>query len=117
MEKLLLKIVAFGKERNMPVVLALAPSIIQIEDEVWKSLLDEYHEVEENYSRSLPNDRLMKFAEMNNLMMLDLFPILRKESKKNKKLYHAVEQHWTKEGNQVVAMSLMQYLKAKALIE
>lgn len=117
MEKLLLKIAAFGKDRNTPVVLALAPSIIQVEDHVWKSLLDEYHETEQNYSRSLPNERLMKFAEMNNIMMLDLFPILRKESKKNVKLYHAVEQHWTKEGNQVVAMSLMEYLNAKALIE
>ena len=117
MEKLLLKIAAFGKERKTPVVLALAPSIIQIEDDVWKSFLFKYNETEESYSRSIPNERLMKFAGRNNLMMLDLFPVLRKESKKNIKLYHSVEQHWTKEGNQVVARSLIEYLKLNALIE
>ena len=115
MEKLLLKIAAFGKERKTPVVLVLAPSIVQVEDNVWKSLLVKYNESEENYSRSLPNERLMKFGERNNLLMLDLLPILRKQSKKNIKLYHAVEQHWTKEGNRVVAMSLMEYLRVESV--
>ena len=32
-------------------------------------------------------------------------------------LYHLVDQHWTKEGNQFVANALIDYLESKSLIE
>lgn len=117
MEKLLLKIATFGKEKDVPVVFALAPSIVQVEDEMWISLLRRYGKTESAYRRSLPNERLMQFAKRNNLLMLDFFPVLYQENKKQANLYHPFEQHWTKEGNQLIADCLLDYLKFNSLIE
>ena len=39
MGELLRKIANLGKENDVPVVFALAPSIVQIEDELWESFL------------------------------------------------------------------------------
>ena len=90
---------------------------MQIEDELWESFLKKNQKNQKKYLRSLPNDRLMEFAKRNHLLMLDFFPLLLQESKRNVKLYHPVEQHWTKEGNRVVANALIDYLESKSLIE
>jgi hypothetical protein len=117
MQELLIKIASLGREKNVSVVFVLAPSILQVDDELWKSFLEKNSSTRKNFIRSSPNDRLMQFANNNNLRMLDLLPVFLEAGKKNVKFYHPVEQHWTKEGNQVVAMSLTEYLKANTLIE
>jgi len=117
MQELLIKIASLGKEKNVPVIFALAPSILQVDDELWKLFLEKNSFTKKNYIRSSPNDWLMQFAKDNNLLMLDLLPVFLEEGKKNVKFYHPVEQHWTKEGNQVVANALMDFLESKSLLE
>jgi hypothetical protein len=116
MQQLLLKFETHAKEKGIPLVFALAPSIFQVEDKKWLSLLKNEGLNPEEYSRTLPNDRLMKFAKTNGLNMVDLLPILRSETKKELPLYFAKEQHWTKEGNRVVANYLLNYLDSNSLI-
>jgi hypothetical protein len=116
MGKLLIKIANVGKENDVPVVFALAPSIVQIEDERWASFLKVSQTNQRKYVRSLPNDRLMEFAKRNNLLMLDLLPRLLQENK-NAKLYSSRDLHWTKEGNRETADALIAYLESKSLIE
>lgn len=117
MEELLLQIENLGKENDVPVVFALAPSLVQIKDELWESFLKKNIIYQKKFLRSIPNDRLMEFGKRNNLLMLDLFPQLHQESKTNVDLYHPTEQHWTKEGNRVVANVLLDYLKSRSLID
>jgi hypothetical protein len=117
MEELLLKIANLGKENDVPVVFALAPSNVQIEDELWEAFVKKNQKNQKKYLRSLPNNRLMEFARRNHLLMLDFFPPLLQESKKKVKLYHHVEQHWTKEGNRVAANALLNFLESKSLLE
>ena len=114
--KLLVKISNLGMENDVPVVFALAPSIIQVEDDLWRSLTAKERAAKMNCVRTAPNDRLMQFARDNNLLMLDLLPVFLAESKKNVKLYHPVEQHWTKEGNRVVADALLDFLRSTSLL-
>jgi hypothetical protein len=117
MEEILLRIASYAGERGVPIVFAIAPSIVQVEEELWSSTLAAFGEASENYVRALPNDRLMKFAEKNNLLMIDLLPMLQSETEKGNKLYHRDEQHWNIDGNRAVAESLIAYLKSRALIE
>jgi hypothetical protein len=117
MGELLLKIANLGKENDVPVVFALAPSLVQIKDELWESFLKKNIIYQKKFLRSLPNDRLMEFSKRHDLLMLDLFPRLHQESKTNVNLYHPVEQHWTKEGNRVVANALIDYLESRSLID
>ncbi len=117
MGELLLKIANVGKENDVPVVFALAPTLVQIKDELWESFLKKNIIYQKKFLRSLPNDRLMEFGKRNDLLMLDFFPQLHQESKTNIDLYHPAEQHWTKEGNRVVANALIDYLQSKSLID
>jgi hypothetical protein len=117
MEGLLVKIAQLGKEKNVPIIFALAPSILQVDDELWKLFLEQNSFRKKKYIRSSPNDRLMQFAKEKGLLMLDLLPVFLKAEQRNVKCYHPVEQHWTKEGNEVVANVLIDYLKDSALIE
>jgi hypothetical protein len=117
LEELLLKIAALAKEKNIPVVFALAPSNLQVEDKLWESFVARYRSTKPKLIRSLPNDRLMNFAANNNLLMLDLLPILLKENRMNGTIYHPIDLHWTKEANHVVANTLIDYIKSKSLIE
>ena len=111
MEELLLMISRYIGKQGIPVVFVLAPSLVQVEDGLWSSMLREYGEKAENYVRSLPNDQLIRFANRNDLLMLDLLPTLISEARNGKRLYNRREQHWNSYGNRVVADALTRYLE------
>jgi hypothetical protein len=117
MEELLLMIAHYVDKRGIRLVFAIAPSAVQVEDDLWSSTLRTSGEKAENYLRSLPNDKLIQFANKNNLLMIDLLPTLISETKTGKTLYNRKEQHWTSDGNRVVAHALTAYLKTRSLIE
>jgi len=117
MEALLMRIADYVVERQAQIVFALAPSITQVEDKLWENTILNNSEEPKNYTRSLPNDGLMQFAEKNNLLMIDLLPILQSKSNNGKPCYNLREQHWNEEGNQVVAHALINYLKGKKLLK
>jgi hypothetical protein len=102
-------------ERGIPSVFVLAPSHVQVDDGLWSEALRRYGETEANYSRSMPNDRLMAFAANHRLRMVDLLPTLMSANRGGKTLYHRREQHWNREGNRVVAEVLSEYLRAEGL--
>lgn len=117
MNELLRMIAHYLDERKTPVVFALAPTFLQVYDKQWSSVLLECGEISENYKKSLPNEKLMQFAEQNNLFMIDLLPILQSETNKGKQLYNLKEHHWNSAGNRVVAYALLDYLKNKLFIK
>ena len=57
MEALLMKIADYVDEFHAPLIFAIAPSIIQVEDKLWTTTILNNSEEPENYKRSLPNDR------------------------------------------------------------
>ena len=117
MEELLLMIASYVDKRGVPLVFAIAPSMVQVDEQLWSFTLEEYGESTDNYTRSLPNDQLTRFGKTNNLLMLDLLPILISEANKGKTLYNRKEQHWTSDGNRIVADALMAYLQTQGLIK
>jgi len=117
MEKMLLRIADFAKSQGVPVVFAIAPSIVQVEDALWETVVAKTVSNYENYNKSFPNKRLLNFAQKNNLNMIDLLPPLQKETQRGEKMYNVEEQHWTAKGNKVVADTLLNYLKSSGFIE
>jgi hypothetical protein len=108
MEALLLEISGQLEEQGVPYLFVLAPSRVQVDDAVWNGMLEEFGEDGKNYQASLPNDRLMRFAGDHGLPMLDLLPPLHAEVQKGRTLYYQHEEHWTAEGNRVVADLLLE---------
>ena len=117
MEALLMKIADYVDEHEIPLVFALAPSIIQVEDQLWQSVILSNADEPKNYVRSLPNDELLRFAVRNELLMMDLLPILHSNSNIGNQCYNSEEQHWNAEGNDVVTHALIDYLDGKELLQ
>jgi hypothetical protein len=117
MEVLLLTIAHYVQQQNVPIVFVIAPSFVQVDSDLWSSTLQEFDEEPKNYSRSLPNRRLMQFAKRNSLSMVDLLPILEAELGNGKETYNREQQHWNSEGNRAVADALLDYLKTAALVD
>ncbi|WP_299680793.1 hypothetical protein [uncultured Dokdonia sp.] len=109
MERLLIAIDDYGKDANIPVVFALAPSMVQVEDDLWSQIEDYYPSV--RYKKDMPNATLLAFAKANQLKIIDLMPALQEADRNGIKMYNAQEQHWTVEGNKVVADVLSKHIK------
>jgi len=117
MEEVLRMMARYVRDRGVPLVLVVAPSMVQVQDELWSYMLREYAERPEAYRRSLPNERLRRFADHNDLPLLDLLPILAPAARSGKVLYNQSEEHWTSEGNRLVANALVEYLRSRSLVD
>ncbi|NQV94009.1 MAG: SGNH/GDSL hydrolase family protein [Sphingomonadales bacterium] len=116
MEKLLMKFSARAKQLGKPLVYVIAPSLVQVDDDLWRQFSRSMGNEASGYSRALPNDRLMQFGREQKLLMLDLLPALQAKNNPGNKMYNEKEQHWSKEGNQVVADALLEYLRTNSLL-
>jgi len=114
MEALLNKIAILVKARHVPLIFAVAPSRVQVDNGVWTSVIK--NNQAEKFNRALPDQKLMIWAEKHHWRMVDLLPGLRKEAS-SRQLYNPVEQHWNKGGNEVVATSIIQYLNSVRILK
>jgi len=109
MERIIIEIHQYGKENNTPVVFALAPSMVQVEDELWFQL--KAYDSSIQLQNDLPNATLLNFAAAHNINMVDLLPALKKADSEKSPMYNSNEQHWTAAGNKVVADVLSKYIQ------
>ncbi len=108
LQELLVNTQEKAEAMGTPIVFVLAPSIGQVQDVSWETITAYDSQIE--LERSLPNTRLMHFAKENDLQMLDLLPILRKTNTEETLLYNQFEQHWTAQGNAIVAQAILEFL-------
>jgi hypothetical protein len=112
MERLLLKMHSSAAAAGVHVVFSLAPSMVQVVPERWERLERQAFEQGVQLDAELPNRRLMSLAERHGLAMLDLLPSLRAAEARGGSTYNPLEQHWTAEGNRVVAEALGEFLRS-----
>jgi len=109
LKNILLKTHNEAQDYDVPVIFVLAPSIGQVQDESWETI--QSYDPNRALKRDLPNQRLLDFAQQNDLKMLDLLPSLLQASHKGDRLYNQYEQHWTARGNTIIAETILAYLK------
>ncbi len=113
MQHLLLSINEECQNRDVPLLFVLAPTMFQVNAQLWSQMLAHYGEDSSDYSPSLPNQKLLQFASTHQLQMLDLLPSLRQASEAGDRLYHHKEQHWNPRGNAFVAEQITLYLRSR----
>ena len=113
MEQLTLKLRDFSSARGAPMVFVLAPSHVQVYDDLWREVTGPA--TPSLYDRFAPDQRMMRFAASQQVMMFDLLPAFIHAGNTSKSLYYRFEQHWTRAGNQLVARELANYLRAAGL--
>jgi hypothetical protein len=108
LQQLLLQTQDKAKAKDTPIVFVVAPSIGQVQDISWDTITA--YDTAVQLERSLPNRRLMQFAQRYDLKMLDLLPILREANTEGTLLYNQFEQHWTARGNALVAQAIVEFI-------
>ncbi len=111
-ERLLSMISRECKKRNMPHFFVIAPSREQVDPRIFEEYVSSNHKDLSRYDWLKPNKVLMAYAKKNNLNMLDLYPRLSQEHQRGKRLYDEDEEHWTIEGNEVVADELLKFIRS-----
>lgn len=99
-------------KNGMPITFVLAPTIVQVEQDLWTYLIQENDLNPNKYDINAPQNRIKSWAKENQIEIIDLFDGLVSDYKINKKpLYFKKNQHWTPAGHKVVARILYPYLQ------
>ena len=97
-------------EKQIPLVFILAPSVVQVQTELWQKLIDAYQLHSSEYDLRLPQKRLTNWFNSNNCTYLDLQPFLEKAYQNdNKALYFERNEHWNIQGHKQVATFLLNH--------
>jgi hypothetical protein len=113
MDVMLSKFARTCHSRNVNLLFVIAPSIVQIDSELWSNILAKYKLKHDDFDLTLPNTQLLASAENYHVPVSDLLPKLETARLRDDKLYNLKEQHWTKEGNIVVASEILNYIKSR----
>lgn len=100
---------SFGRERGIPVAVALAPDQFQVDGQLAETLLAP--EKVAAFDLGLPQERLGMQLRARNIPYLDLLPRLRREGV-NSTLYLERDSHWNAEGNRLAAESVAEALRS-----
>lgn len=90
-------------------LIVVMPESIQVYDDRWERVFENVNEAD--HVRTLPDDRMLELAEELHVQGVDLLPALR-AARHGPPLYYQVDEHWTKEGNRVVAVTLRDVVKS-----
>jgi hypothetical protein len=95
-------------------VVVLAPSNFQIDEQAWRWLVPGDSR-ERRYDQEAPNRRLAAIGERQGLQMLDLLPAIRAAHDAGAQLYYPADGHWTSAGHAFAADQIAAYLEAAGL--
>lgn len=116
-DALLGTIQAEGARVGAPTLLVVVPTKWQVHDDDWRAFLKHHDRgLDDGWDLERPNRRLARLAEARGIPVLDLQPALRAAAAEGKRLYFAVDTHWTAEGHAVAARELERYLSERRLL-
>jgi hypothetical protein len=104
---------AGGMGANLLVV--LAPSNFQVDDQAWRWLVPGDSRERRRYDQQSPNRRLDGIGQRQGLRMLDLLPSIRAAHDAGAQLYYPADGHWTSAGHAFAAEQIAAYLEAAGL--
>ena len=97
-------------------VVVVAPSYFQVDDESWKRHIDTDPQDRRRLAVDAPNRRLAEIAARHNLRLLDLLPSIRPAMEGGARLYFPDDGHWTSEGHAFAAEQLAAHLQGQRLL-
>ena len=102
--------------RKVPLVLAIFPDQLQVDQALRRELFRRYKISEDSLDLDYPNSLLRKFCREHHIYCLDLFPPFQKEGK-TRELYLLHNTHWNAAGNRLAADLIFQFLMEHKLIK
>jgi hypothetical protein len=118
MERLIYEFSSFAREKGTKLAIVIAPTLVQVyPGYYWKRIKAAYGVAETDYDLLLPNSRIKEACEKARVPVLDLAPTFRRAAVPGRGLYYLLNAHWTARGHDLVARSVVNFLRAKGLVE
>ena len=105
-----------SREMGAKLVVVIAPSYFQVDDESWRRYIDQDGQDRRRLAVDAPNRRLRAIADRQGLHLLDLLPSVRPAVQAGARLYFPDDGHWTSEGHAFAARQLAEYLRSAGLV-
>ncbi|MCK4410146.1 MAG: hypothetical protein KAW67_08675 [Candidatus Eisenbacteria sp.] len=101
------------REAEVPWILHLVPSEVQVDPEIRRLVLEALSLPEEAYDFDAPQRRLHDFAEAHGITIADPLPQLRAEHSRDDRLYIPNNTHWNVKGNRLAGEILAAAVEAE----
>jgi hypothetical protein len=112
-EDYLLEFDRLCREADVPWVLHIIPSEVQVDPETRRLVLEALSLSEEAYDFDAPQRRLHDFAEANGITITDPLPELRAQHSRGDRLYIPNNTHWNVKGNRIAGEILAAAVEAE----
>lgn len=101
------------RQADIPWLLVIIPGEIQVDPLVREQVLTGMGHHPADYDFNLPQKRLVDFARVNDIQVLDLLPRLREAHVSDQRLYVPNDTHWNERGNRLVGEILADWILTK----
>lgn len=107
-DALLARIQATAEAADVPLLLVLSPSELQVYDDLWARELGDTSQSRRRFSPGAPNERLAEIAARHGITLLDLRPLFRAEVASGAPpVIFRKDGHWTEHGHAVAARAVV----------
>lgn len=108
---------AYCKKNGASFMVAVAPTMVQVYDRIyWKKIIKMYNLTENDYDLYLPNRVLDDICRKAGIPVIDLTSALKSSVEQGRDTYYFRNQHWNREGEQVVGATLINFIVKKKLL-
>lgn len=109
--------VKISKEHNAKFVIVIAPSIVQVHDDLyWGKIKNVYNLNDKDFDLFLPNKLLTSIAHDLNIPVIDLTQSMRSHRKKDEPLYYLKNMHWNAAGHKLAAQEILKYIQTNNIL-
>ena len=115
-EEILVAIHTAVNEHDAILLVVIIPTDYQVYDEKWARVASQYELDVDLYDRTLPNQKLRRICQRNNIPTLDLLPVFKETARQEKQLYFVYNRHWSVSGNLLAGTEIVNYIKQNSLL-
>ena len=116
-EGYLLEFDSLCREADVPWILHVIPSEVQVDPEIRQLVLEALSLSEEAYDFDAPQRRLHDFANAHGITIVDPLPELRAQHSRSDRLYIPNNTHWNVKGNRIAGEILAEAVEVKLAAE
>ena len=117
MAKIINEADAYCKKNGAIFMVAIAPTIVQVYDQkYWRKIIKMYDLAENDYDLYLPNRVLDDICRKAGIPVIDLTSALKLRVDQGRDTYYFQNQHWSKDGEQVVGETLTNFIVKNKLL-
>lgn len=99
--------------RNIPFWVVITPDRMQVQKEIWKSIVNKYGIDSNNYDLEMPNNLISARFRERGIDCIDLLPVFRDVVNDVGNLYYYHDNHFNRTGHRVTAEAVYSALKAR----